>query len=132
MVDGALELETRVDAGRLTRLVTEIFEECEMGSVDAALLADSLVSADLGASTRTESCAFRSTWGAYGGAKLIRRGDRESFGTLALAWSLMAKTAWARSARRLRWTPRSTEQVRPGSRPPRFAGATIAGPWPIT
>lgn len=39
--------ERRVDAGRLQALVTAIFEQCGMGEEDAALVADSLVFADL-------------------------------------------------------------------------------------
>ena len=37
-----------VDAGQLLRLVTQVFERCGMGTADAALLADTLVDADLG------------------------------------------------------------------------------------
>jgi LDH2 family malate/lactate/ureidoglycolate dehydrogenase len=40
--------EIRVEAGQLLRLATDIFSSCGMGTADAALLADSLVYADLG------------------------------------------------------------------------------------
>ena len=40
--------EIRVDAGELLELVTAVFERCGMSNADAALLADSLVDADLG------------------------------------------------------------------------------------
>ena len=40
--------ETRVDAEELLELVVTIFERCGMSQADAALLADSLVDADLG------------------------------------------------------------------------------------
>ena len=39
--------ETRVDAEELLELVTAVFERCGMSNADAALLADSLVDADL-------------------------------------------------------------------------------------
>jgi LDH2 family malate/lactate/ureidoglycolate dehydrogenase len=44
----ATEQEERVDAGALTALATDVFRRCEMADSDAALLADSLVAADLG------------------------------------------------------------------------------------
>ncbi|MDE2705612.1 MAG: Ldh family oxidoreductase, partial [Gemmatimonadota bacterium] len=37
-----------MDAGELLELVTAVFERCGMSNADAALLADSLVDADLG------------------------------------------------------------------------------------
>ena len=40
--------EIRVDAGELLELVTAVFARCGMSNADAALLADSLVDADLG------------------------------------------------------------------------------------
>jgi L-2-hydroxycarboxylate dehydrogenase (NAD+) len=40
--------EERADAGALTSLVTDVFRICGMAAGDAALLADSLVAADLG------------------------------------------------------------------------------------
>src|SRR5262249_9040785 len=42
-----MEAETRVPAAELTALVTDIFARCDMNGADAALLADSLVVADL-------------------------------------------------------------------------------------
>ena len=41
------EREQRIDAGTLLRQVTTIFAACGMSDDDAALLADSLVQADL-------------------------------------------------------------------------------------
>ena len=41
-------MDARVPAGELLALVREIFERCDMASPDAALLADTLVTADLG------------------------------------------------------------------------------------
>jgi LDH2 family malate/lactate/ureidoglycolate dehydrogenase len=43
-----VENGVRVDAGALTGLVTDVFRRCGMTESDAALLADSLVAADLG------------------------------------------------------------------------------------
>lgn len=43
-----LDDETRVDAEELLELVTAVFKRCGMSQSDAALLANSLVDADLG------------------------------------------------------------------------------------